>query len=178
MIYYYLRISKLVQNLKSVLMKSLKSFVMMLGVVAIFASCEKSSDDNTDVGIPSVVLKAEQWKLDAAEANIGDTEVDLLTSEYNIFPACMLDDLISFEEDGTISTDDNILICSEDEVGLIELTGTWSLNEDETVMTIDNGELQMSGAIQVSSNKKINFEFDFEITTGTTVPGKLTLVAN
>lgn len=159
-------------------MKSLKTLVMMLAVIAIStSSCEKSSDSNETVGLPSVVLKAERWQLDAAEATLGETQIDLLTSEYNIFPDCMLDDLITFEDDGTISTDENVLVCTEEEAGLIEITGNWSLSEDEKTMTIDNGEVAMSGAVNVNSNTRITFEFDFEITEGTTVPGKLTLVA-
>lgn len=159
-------------------MKSLKSLVMMLSMIAVFTSCEKSSDSTESVGTPSEVLPAEQWKLVGASATVGGSELDLLTSEYNIFPACMLDDLISFESNGTIATDENVLICDENETGLIELTGDWTLNQDETVMTINNGELEMSGAIQINTNKRINFEFDFELTPGTTVPGKLTLEAN
>ena len=159
-------------------MKSFKSFVMMLGVIAFFTtSCDKSSDNDEEVGLPSVVLKGQSWQLDAAEATLGEAQIDLLTSEYNVFPDCMLDDLITFEDDGTISTDENVLICAEDEAGLIEITGTWSLSEDEETMTIDNGDVALSGGVNVNSNTRIVFEFDFEIVEGTTVPGKLTLVA-
>jgi hypothetical protein len=159
-------------------MKSLKSFAMILGMCLAFTSCDKSDDNNDEpIGTPSEVLTAKQWKLVEASATIAGSEVDLLTADFKIIPDCMLDDLITFEDGGTISTDDNVDICTEEESSIIELKGNWRLNDDETIMTIDNGELELSGDVQLDSNDKVSFAFEVEI-TGVSAPGTLTLEAN
>ena len=160
-------------------MKSLKSLAIMLSLAAMVSSCKKDDDDKkSEVGEPSTVLPAEQWKLVAATAQLGEETIDLLTSDYNIFPDCMLDDLITFEEDGTISTDENELICSEGEEGFIQIEGNWTLNEDETVMTIDDGDQSISGPIELDTNKRVELSFSVEISEGNSLPGTLVLEAN
>ena len=115
------------------------------------------------------------WQIESVTTEIDNIEIDVFNLFNDLIPICTHDNLFNFDFNGIINMNDNINICSEDELSIIPLSGNWDISGN--TLTIENGkEIYNLQIINITENTiEIIFPFNFSDTI--TLYGKLTLIS-
>lgn len=108
------------------------------------------------------VLTSRIWQMTSVTTTFNDTDIDLLEGG-ELVPVCYQDNLLTFNPDNTLSSDENEVICTDDEVSLVDLSGTWSV--DEYLLTIVNDNETYSLPATGINASEISLEFTYSMGT-------------
>jgi len=116
--------------------------VLLSGMILAGAGCKK--DDNTKTNKDKLV--GVNWKITAMTVSpaveIGGVSYSDL---FSFLPDCSRDDLTKFNSDGTANFDEGPTKCDS---GDPQTTyGTWSLNADQTVLTVTSDDIPSDNTI-------------------------------
>ncbi len=117
----------------------------LLAGLFIFAACS-SDDDKTN----KELLTAKSWKVTALF--MGGADI------YPLFEDCDKDDLHTFFEDGTFQVDEGAIKCDPNDPQILE-EGTWTMNADETIITVVFSGLTLEYTIISISESKLEFTY-------------------
>lgn len=119
---------------------------LALVMMASMSACKKDSKSKTEL------LTSNSWKAKAAIINpaidlfgTGQLTTDLYANTF-FYPACTKDDFMTFKDNGQVVTDEGPTKC--DAADAQTTTQNWTLNSDDTVITISN----LDGTEPVSVN--------------------------
>jgi hypothetical protein len=128
----------------------------LLSLTLLFSACKK---DKSDALLSKTsLLTHSTWKMTAATVDPGyptfDDQFNITgstTDYYSTMEDCSKDDTYHFNADKTMIIDDNALKCDNSDPQ--KVTGTWSFNPDETVLTsIMNGDLLDFNLMELTDN--------------------------
>jgi len=160
----------------------LKNALWLLALTCVLFACKKDEvDEPEEVYVTSEVLVNHPWLIESAIAYLGDTEINLLELE-STFPECTLDNLIIFNEDFTVVTDDNIQLCEEDESSILELSGTWAVQEGmgpngEDLLEIQNEDDLYTLVVTDINESQMVLAFDYYYADGApAIPAEIVIV--
>jgi hypothetical protein len=71
--------------------------------------------------------------------------------------------------------DDHILVCEDDEVSLINLSGDWSVEGNQ--LSIQNGFDEYELEVEIISSNEIKLLFPYSFSETLVVPAKITLLS-
>ena len=121
------------------------------------------------------ILLVNQWYISSVTADLGLEEpTDLLILLPDLLPICTHDNVFTFFDDGSVEMDDNLVICEDDEVSLINLSGDWSVEGYQ--LSIQNGSDEYELEVDVVSSNEINLLFPYDFSETVIVPAKIRLV--
>jgi hypothetical protein len=106
----------------------MKNIFLLLGMAAALGACKKSDDSPSTSR--TELLTAKNWRLSTVSATVGGLPVP---SSY-ILQDCTKDDFYKFNADKTLIQDAGAIKCSTSDPQT--LAGTWSLNGDQSKLTI------------------------------------------
>lgn len=137
-------------------LKTMIFAVALLGIA--FTGCKEDKEDTKADKTNQLVDK--QWK---ATAITVDPAIDLfgtgtpITNIYAQLPACSKDDLTVFRKNGTVAFDEGGSKCSNNDPQTV--SGLWSFNTDQTVISITQDGETESWKILEFTNDRIKVEF-------------------
>jgi len=132
-------------------------------------------EDNSCMYDLATILPTNQWYISSVTADLGLEEpIDLLALLPDLLPECTHDNIFTFFIDGSVEMDDNILVCEENEVSLIDLSGSWSISGSQ--LNIVNGLDQYELEVQVISSNEMELIFPYSFSETLIVPAKISLV--
>lgn len=134
------------------------------------ASAEESDHCTYDL---ANVLSSRVWQMTSVTTMLGESEIDLLEGG-TLVPLCYQDNLLTFNLDNTLTSDENEVICTGDEVSLVDLSGTWSVVGTQLTIVNDN-ETYSLPATSISSSE-ISLEFMYAMGT-VDLPATIVLTA-
>jgi hypothetical protein len=124
--------------------------VLLSGLILAGTSCSKDEDEKTNKDL----LVGKNWKMTALTIN---PAVFGVTDFYSVLPACTADDLTKFNSDGTVNFDEGASKC---ESGDPQTTyGTWSLNSDQTVISVTSDGLTEAYTISELTETVLKFSY-------------------
>ena len=160
----------------------LKNGLWLVALTCVLFACKKDEVDEPEVVyVTSEVLVNHPWLIESAIAYLGDSEMNLLESEFT-FPECTLDNLIIFNEDFTVVTDDNIQLCEEDESAVLEISGVWEVLEDmgpngEDLLEIQNEDDLYTLVVTDINDSRMVLAFDYYYADGApAIPAEIVIV--
>ncbi|OGX82747.1 hypothetical protein [Hymenobacter coccineus] len=103
-------------------------YLLLLATVAL-GSCKK--DDSAP--LRTELLIAKSWRMSADVTTDVASGKTTTTDVYARLPTCKQDDFLVFNADNSLITDEGLTKCSTTLPQA--LTGTWSLNDDQTKLT-------------------------------------------
>ncbi len=111
-------------------MKTFRTFIILL-VFFIINSCEKDKDLTK-----SEMLTQKAWLMKSGSVNPPLQQGNAIISDtYNSLPDCSKDDLLIFKSNGSYTQEEGKTKCVPTDPVVFDM-GNWSLNYDETVLTI------------------------------------------
>lgn len=132
-----------------------KLFFLSLIVISFASSCKKDEDPTR-----TELLTNKPWKITAQVVNPG---IDfgngtVITNIYDLISDCDKDNTNKFNTDKTMLYDAGALKCSANEPQSV-VSGTWSLNSDETIISItEDGDTFNATILELNDNTfKISF---------------------
>jgi hypothetical protein len=121
------------------------------------------------------ILLGNQWYISSVTADIGLEEpTDLLVLLPDLLPICTHDNVFTFFDDGSVGMDDYLVICEDDEVSLINLSGDWSIEGNQ--LFIQNGLDEYVLEVEVISPNEMELLFPYNFSETVIVPAKIRLV--
>lgn len=151
---------------------------------AVNYNSEAEDDDGScNYQLLTELLPMHTWYVDSATAEFMGISINLLESTLvtDELPVCSHDNLFFFSEDGTVTMDDHLIECGEDEQSLIDLSGSWSV--DGNVLTIvqegqEDDPYVLEVQNQTLTSMDLIFPFNFEVNGASEIiPAKIELVA-
>ena len=140
-----------------------------------YSSLVQQGDDSCLYDLVSI-LAMNQWFILSVTADLGLEEpTDLLTLLPDLLPVCTHDNIFTFFDDGSVDMDDHILVCEDDEVSLINLSGDWSVEGNQ--LSIQNGFDEYELEVEIISSNEIKLLFPYSFSETLVVPAKITLVS-
>jgi hypothetical protein len=134
----------------------IRTFFMVLlsGLILAGTSCSKDEDEKTNKDL----LTGKNWKMTAFTINPPVVIEGVSFSDFYAFlPACTKDDLTKFNSDGTANFDEGATKCDS---GDPQTTyGTWSLNTDQTVLTVTADGLTEAYTIGELTDTTLKFTY-------------------
>jgi hypothetical protein len=129
-------------------------FFSLLSLTLLFPSCSK--DDDVEQSPKTELLTKSAWKMNAYTVEPGfptfDNEGNITGSTNDIFAMledCEKDDTHKFNTDKSLITDEGMMKCDSSDPQ--KTNGTWSLNADETSLTItEEGEPQLVTILELT----------------------------
>lgn len=121
------------------------------------------------------ILHGNQWYISSVTADLGLEEpADLLVLLPELLPICTHDNVFTFFDDGSLGMDDHLVICEDDEVSLINLSGDWSVVGNQ--LSIQNGSDEYELEVEVISQNEMELLFPYDFSETVIVPAKIRLV--
>ena len=119
-------------------------------LIAGFNGCSKDDDSKL-----SEVITGKNWKLTAMTINPGFNFLGvMITDVYAMMEPCTQDDLITFNANGTLVTDEGPTLCNTGDPQ--QTPGTWTLSGDEKFLTvISEGDTLTMEIVSFSSSKMV-----------------------
>ena len=136
------------------------------------ADAEEAGDCTYDA---TTVLLDSEWLIESVTGDLGETELNLLLLT-DLIPPCTHDNIFIFQEDNTVSMEDNIVLCEEGEESVLDLSGTWTV--DGSVLTIENGADVYVLTVSNLSPNSMDLIFDYPYNETIDIPAIIVLVAN
>lgn len=127
---------------------------------------------------PAVVLMSCPWIIESATAEFSGTTINLLDLTDAI-PVCTHDNLFLFSDGNEVSMEDNLDLCEDGEESVLDLSGSWFIEED--VLTIENGPEVYVLSIHNLTNNSMDLLFDYNFDLNGTlfpIPANIRFVAN
>src|SRR5512135_3342589 len=118
-------------------MKAILLTVLTLLLLTLLISCQ--SDNETKSG--KEILTSNSWKISAHIIDGVEMELE----------ECVRDDYMTFETNGTYTDFRGPLKCPGEIQ--IDVTGTWTLSEDEKVLTLTNFQGTNSISVEITESK-------------------------
>lgn len=106
----------------------MKNTLLLLGIAATLGACKKSDDSPSTSR--TELLTAKSWRLSTVSATVGGFPVP----SSLFLQDCTKDDFYKFNTDKTLVQDAGTVKCNTSDPQT--LTGTWSLNGDQSKLTI------------------------------------------
>ncbi len=122
----------------------------------------------------ATVLQSRVWRMASVYAYLEDIQINVLEIP-DVVPECYQDNLLTFGEDNSLSSFENELICTDEEVSLVDLSGSWYV--DGTILTVVNeNEVYELPASSLTSSQ-INLSFSYQYNDDILLPAIITLEA-
>lgn len=142
--------------MKTISWKAMMAMLCLLATLN-FISC-KEDDEDPDT---TELLTDGNWKLTAMTS---DPAIDWfgtpVTNVYAQLPACIKDDFTIFKDNGTVNFDEGASKCDPSDPQTT--SGTWTLNTDETILSVTtDGETE---SWNIEELKEKTFSAKYEIT--------------
>lgn len=144
-----------------------KVSMLTIALLIVLSSCKKDDAAKT----PKDFLTAGYWKVTGMEFNPG---IDIgggvvITDVFDlIVPACVKDDLLKFNTNGTLTEDEGATKCDPDDPQTIT-DGTWTLSDDGKTLTITypNGQPEVATVTTLNETTlKISTSLTIDLGTG------------
>ena len=120
----------------------MKKIFLSLGVIAALSGCKKS-DESPATTSRTDLLTAKSWRLTTATVTVGGAPV----ASSTLIQDCNKDDTFKFNADKTLVQDAGAIKCNTSDPQT--QTGTWSLNSDQTKLTISIPNSPLNGEAEV-----------------------------
>lgn len=124
--------------------------ISMITVLAISGGCKKEEDE-TKVS-KAEILRQNQWKLTSAETNPSFGGIDPLT----FLGECVTDNLLTFATNNILEVDEGAEKCNENAPQTQK--GTWSLNQDETRLSLEYGTYVTDAEITKLTQQQVDLK--------------------
>jgi len=132
------------------LMKTIPFFALFTLALFTFSACEKGGDV-VDPPSNTELLADGPWKLIAQSVDPGVTiNGTVVTNEFAQLADCFTDNIIDFTETGSFTIDEGDTKCDPADPALLT-SGTWSLSESETKITLDEANSSNSNEFNLIS---------------------------
>lgn len=141
---------------------------LLVGTV-IFTNCKKDEKDPEPTPAPAPALTNTQ-KLTGKNFKLTASTVDpaynngttLVTNWYNQLEACVKDDLLNFNANGTFTSDEGASKCDSDDPQTT--SGTWLWSTDEKILTVKVSGQTTGTSLNVVQNDgttlKVTYEYE------------------
>jgi hypothetical protein len=112
---------------------------LVLSVILLY-SCEKEKDPTK-----SEILAQKPWKLTSSTINppLNIPEIGIISDYYAFLPPCKKDDIWVFKTNGSFTFEEGDTKCDELSPTVYDM-GNWTLNSDETVLSLTSLNSGMS----------------------------------
>jgi hypothetical protein len=125
------------------------AILMLFVALLAFSGCEKDKNNKPSA---ETMLTGKNWKMTAW---VSDPALDWfgapVTNVYAQLPNCVKDDITIFQNNGVVKFDEGGEKCSENSPQTV--TGSWTLNPAETIISItQNGETESWEILELTEN--------------------------
>lgn len=128
--------------------------LFLFGLMLTVGACNKDKETNPK----KEILTAKSWKVSSYKIN--EEEIALMD--------CQTDNYLTFNTNGTYTDFVGDIKCSLSETNI---NGTWSLSDDEKILTLESYQGVQSGSIEITESKLvITITDDTDIIVMTCVP--------
>lgn len=142
--------------------KQLKLVAMLFLAALVMVSCSKDDENDETSKTKKEYLTAGNWKVTVMTISPGvNIFGTVITDMYAQMPACTKDDLIKFNNDGSIRDDEGATKCDPNDPQTTT-DGTWVFSSDQNSITIDYPDDDPI-TMQISTLNATTFSGSYEV---------------